>query len=99
MHEIIASLDGYIAGPNGELDWHLVDDEVHRHFNDVLRGQHRAHQIGLWRGVNLVKVTLVGRLCQELPDALVQGRVNNAFCSAAMARAMWSRSAPDSPAR
>jgi hypothetical protein len=38
----------------------------------VLRGQHRAYQIGLWRGVNLVKVTLVGRLCQELPDALVE---------------------------
>jgi dihydrofolate reductase len=30
------SLDGFIEGPNRELDWHLVDDEVHRHFNEVL---------------------------------------------------------------
>lgn len=32
------SLDGFIAGPNGELDWHLVDDELHTHFNEVLGG-------------------------------------------------------------
>lgn len=32
------SLDGFFEGPNRELDWHLVDDEVHRHFNDELRG-------------------------------------------------------------
>ena len=32
------SLDGYIEGPNREIDWHLVDDELHRHFNDQLRG-------------------------------------------------------------
>lgn len=31
------SVDGFIAGPNGELDWHLVDDELHTHFNDQLR--------------------------------------------------------------
>ena len=31
------SLDGFIEGPNGELDWHMVDDELHSHFNDVLR--------------------------------------------------------------
>ncbi|MFE9994387.1 dihydrofolate reductase family protein [Streptomyces avermitilis] len=31
------SLDGYIEGPNREIDWHLVDDEVHQHFNDTLR--------------------------------------------------------------
>jgi dihydrofolate reductase len=30
------SLDGFVEGPNGELDWHLVDDEIHRHFNDEL---------------------------------------------------------------
>jgi len=32
------SLDGFFAGPDGELDWHLVDDELHTHFNDELRG-------------------------------------------------------------
>lgn len=32
------SLDGYIAGPGGDLSWHHVDEEVHQHFNDVLRG-------------------------------------------------------------
>lgn len=31
------SLDGYFEGPDREIDWHLVDDELHRHFNDVLR--------------------------------------------------------------
>jgi dihydrofolate reductase len=30
------SLDGFFEGPNRELDWHLVDEEVHRHFNEVL---------------------------------------------------------------
>jgi dihydrofolate reductase len=32
------SIDGYISGPNGELDWHRVDDELHSHFNAVLGG-------------------------------------------------------------
>jgi dihydrofolate reductase len=31
------SLDGYIAGPKGELDWHRVDEELHRHFNEQER--------------------------------------------------------------
>jgi dihydrofolate reductase len=30
------SLDGYFEGPQRELDWHKVDDELHTHFNDVL---------------------------------------------------------------
>jgi dihydrofolate reductase len=30
------SLDGFIEGPNREIDWHLVDDELHAHFNKEL---------------------------------------------------------------
>jgi dihydrofolate reductase len=30
------SLDGFIEGPDREIDWHLVDDELHRHFNAEL---------------------------------------------------------------
>ena len=32
------SLDGYFEGPNRELDWHMVNDELHRHFNELLGG-------------------------------------------------------------
>lgn len=31
------SLDGYIEGPGREIDWHVVDDELLRHFNDEAR--------------------------------------------------------------
>ena len=30
------SLDGFMEGPNHELDWQLVDDELHWHFNEQL---------------------------------------------------------------
>ena len=31
------SLDGFIEGPEREIDWHLVDEELHSHFNEELR--------------------------------------------------------------
>ena len=31
------SLDGFIEGPARELDWHMVDDELHTHFNEQLQ--------------------------------------------------------------
>ena len=31
------SVDGFFEGPNREIDWHIVDDELHRHVNEVLR--------------------------------------------------------------
>ncbi|MBK5266030.1 MAG: dihydrofolate reductase [Acidimicrobiia bacterium] len=30
------SVDGFFEGPNRELDWQLVDDELHSHFNKQL---------------------------------------------------------------
>lgn len=39
-----ASLDGYIEGPRGELDWNRVDERLHRHFNE----QERASQVLLY---------------------------------------------------
>ncbi len=30
------SLDGFIEGPDRELGWHMVDDELHSHFNEQL---------------------------------------------------------------
>jgi dihydrofolate reductase len=32
------SVDGYMEGPNREIDWHMVDDELHRHMNRRLAG-------------------------------------------------------------
>jgi dihydrofolate reductase len=31
------SLDGFIEGPQGQIDWHRVDEELHDHFNEHLR--------------------------------------------------------------
>ncbi|MFE0021057.1 dihydrofolate reductase family protein [Amycolatopsis sp. NPDC059021] len=31
------SLDGFFEGPDGDIGWHRVDEELHSHFNDELR--------------------------------------------------------------
>jgi dihydrofolate reductase len=40
MRKVILSnavtLDGFFAGPNGELDWHIVDEELHQYAIDLL---------------------------------------------------------------
>ncbi len=30
------SLDGFFAGPDGDISWHLVDDELHTYINEQL---------------------------------------------------------------
>jgi len=34
---MMVSLDGYIAGPDNELDWHFVDAEFEEYSNNMLR--------------------------------------------------------------
>ena len=33
---MMVSIDGFFEGPDGDLDWHVVDDELHRYFNGQL---------------------------------------------------------------
>jgi dihydrofolate reductase len=35
--QMTVSLDGFMSGPDGEIDWHVVDEEQHQHFDDELR--------------------------------------------------------------
>jgi dihydrofolate reductase len=37
IYSMFVSLDGFIAGPNNELDWHIIDEELHRFVNDQER--------------------------------------------------------------
>jgi dihydrofolate reductase len=48
------SLDGYIEGPGADIGWHLVDEELHTHFNEVL---------------GVLGAQLMGRVTYELMDA------------------------------
>ena len=32
----LVTLDGFFAGPNGELDWHIVDEEFYQYADDLL---------------------------------------------------------------
>jgi dihydrofolate reductase len=37
IYSMTVSLDGYIAGPDGEIDWSPPDEELHRFHNDEVR--------------------------------------------------------------
>lgn len=49
MRRIVAmmsvSVDGFFEGPNHELDWSVVDTELHQHFSELL-----SSVGGLWEG-------------------------------------------------
>jgi len=34
IYSMMVSLDGYISGPKGELDWAIIDRELHEYVND-----------------------------------------------------------------
>lgn len=37
IYSMNVSLDGYAAGPDGGLDWTVIDDEIHTWWNDQMR--------------------------------------------------------------
>jgi len=34
IYGMMVSLDGFVAGPNEEIDWILIDEELHKYVND-----------------------------------------------------------------
>jgi len=34
--QMMLPLDGFFEGPDRDLSWHLVDEALHAHFNEVL---------------------------------------------------------------
>src|SRR5579884_1105784 len=45
VYSMMTSLDGFVATPDGGLDWVLVDEEVHTYCNELARA-HRAFLYG-----------------------------------------------------
>lgn len=37
IYSMLVSLDGFIEGPNRELDWHVIDEEFHTFVNEQMR--------------------------------------------------------------
>ncbi len=37
VYAMLTSLDGYIAGPSGDIDLPVPEEELHRHFNEQMR--------------------------------------------------------------
>ena len=37
ISQSLVTLDGYVGGPNGELDWHIVTPQMHEVFNETQR--------------------------------------------------------------
>jgi dihydrofolate reductase len=86
FHQMLVSADGYIAGPNGEFDWHTVDDDFSRYIDEMLRS------IDM---IVMGRVTYEG-LCQYWPTAhepeapLMNGLRKTVFSSALAGPPSWT---------
>ena len=85
----LISLDGYLAGPGGDLSWHIMNDEFHRYAKDML---------------NSAGMLLFGRITYDLMasywpiemniknDPEVAGKMNGlpkVVCSKTLKKAEW----------
>jgi dihydrofolate reductase len=64
IYSMTVSLDGFIAGPDGEIDWSAPDEELHRFHNDQIR------EIGAYLcGRRLYETMLYWERAEEDPAA------------------------------
>src|SRR5688572_27208917 len=64
IYSMTVSLDGFIAGPGGEIDWSAPDEELHRFHNERVREQ--GAQLC---GRRLYEVMLYWETAHENPSA------------------------------
>jgi dihydrofolate reductase len=64
IYSMGVSLDGFIAGPDGEIDWSAPDEELHRFHNQQI-GELGAHLCGL----RLYETMLYWETADENPSA------------------------------
>jgi dihydrofolate reductase len=64
IYSMSVSLDGFIAGPNGEIDWGAPDEELHRFHNE------RVREVGVQLcGRRLYEVMTYWETAEENPSA------------------------------
>ena len=64
IYSMTASLDGYIADPNGEIDWSAPDEELHLFHNEQVR-ELGAHLLGR----RLYETMVYWETADQRPDA------------------------------
>jgi dihydrofolate reductase len=64
VYSMIVSLDGYIAGPNQDIRWTMVDEELHTHFNQ----QESSASVQLY-GRRLYEVMRYWETADKNPDS------------------------------
>ena len=65
IYSMSVSLDGFVAGPGGEIDWGAPDEELHRFHNDRVR-ETGVHLLGR----RLYEVMTYWETAEENPSAL-----------------------------
>lgn len=86
FHQMLVSADGFIAGPNGEFDWHIVDADFSRYIDRMLRS---IDMIVLGR-VTYEGLSQYWPTAQEPEAPLMNGLPKTVFSSAPAGPSVWA---------
>jgi dihydrofolate reductase len=97
IYSMAVSLDGFVAGPRGELDWSVPDEELHRFHNEQTRelgalfcGRRLYEVMAYWETVDESALTTeyeleFARLWRELPKVVFSTTLDDVVGNARLA--------------